>query len=165
MSYTFCPKCGGRLRKKYIDKNKELVCKNCHFIFYQNSKPTASALIIKGDKILLAQRAIEPYKNFWDVPGGFLKLKEHPEQGLAREIKEELNVDIKIKKLLGIFMDKYGASGDCTLNIYYLAEIKKGKLKPASDVKSFKWFEIDNLPKDVAFKASKDALRALKKLR
>ncbi|MBI2459398.1 MAG: NUDIX domain-containing protein [Parcubacteria group bacterium] len=61
----------------------------------QNSKPTSSALILHGNKILLGKRKINPAKGAWDVPGGFLELGEHQEAGLKREIREKLGVGVR----------------------------------------------------------------------
>lgn len=126
MNY-YCLKCGGCLKETFLkeEKHQRLKCQKCGFVFYQNSKPTSSALIMSGGKVLLGKRKINPAKGAWDIPGGFLELGEHPEDGLRREIREELGVEIKIKKLLGIFMDTYGKEGYATLNICYVVEIKK----------------------------------------
>lgn len=40
--------------------------------------------------------------NYWDLPGGHLKFEETPESGLTREVKEEIGVDIKIKRLSSV---------------------------------------------------------------
>lgn len=158
MKFHFCPKCGEKLIKKTVDGKPRLVCLKCNFVFYQNSKPTASALITKGNKILLARRAIQPFKNKWDVPGGFLEEGEAPETGLLREIKEELGIKIKIEKLIGIFMDDYGRTGHKTLNIYYHVKIISGIPRPASDVKELRWFSKNKIPK-LAFKNGYQAIK------
>jgi ADP-ribose pyrophosphatase YjhB (NUDIX family) len=167
MKFSFCPKCAGKLVKKILYKEgnkKRLVCSKCSFIFYQNSKPTASAIIVKNNKVLLARRAVAPFKNKWDSPGGFLEEGEAPEAGTLREIKEELGVKIKITRLIGIYMDTYGNTGEQTLNIYYEAKITKGTLRPASDVKELKWFSKNKLPK-LAFKNQNKIIKIWRKMK
>lgn len=165
MNYRYCPKCGGDLKEAFLNEEKQprLKCQKCDFIFYQNSKPTSSALIVAGGKILLGKRKINPAKGDWDIPGGFLEWGEHPEAGLRREIREELGVEIKIKNLLGIFMDTYGASGEATLNICYIAEIEHGEPCPADDLEESKWFDLNKLPENLAFKNGRDMFEALRK--
>ncbi|MBI5733815.1 MAG: NUDIX hydrolase [Candidatus Kerfeldbacteria bacterium] len=160
MKYNYCPKCGQGLQKVILGVNKvpRLKCAACGFIFYQNSKPTASALIVKGDKVLLGKRSIEPYKNYWDILGGFLELGESPAAGARREIKEETGLEIELVDLLGIFMDEYGPGGDPTLNICYLAKITAGEPKPADDVDELRWFTASDLPKNLAFKNSREII-------
>ena len=165
MKYSFCPKCGDKLKIVNHDNKPCLQCAFCGFIFYQNAKPTASVLI-ENDKgeILLTRRAIEPLKGYWDTAGGFCEEDEHPEDAARREIKEELGVDIELTGLIGIFMDRYGDSGDWTINLHYSGRIKGGDIKPADDIDGYEWFPIERLP-EVAFKSGQWALDALKKLR
>ena len=165
MKYSFCPKCGDKLKIVNHDNKPRLQCPACLFIFYQNAKPTASVLI-ENDKgeILLTRRAIEPLKGYWDTAGGFCEEDEHPEDAARREIKEELGVEVELTGLIGIFMDRYGDSGDWTINLHYSGRIKGVEIKPADDIDGYEWFSIDRLPK-VAFASGQFALDALKKLR
>ena len=39
--------------------------------------------------VLLIQRGVEPYKDAWAFPGGFLKMDETAEEGARRELEEE----------------------------------------------------------------------------
>ncbi|KLU59854.1 CTP pyrophosphohydrolase [Peptococcaceae bacterium CEB3] len=57
-----------------------------------------AAIIVDGNKILIAQRA--PGQNQagkWEFPGGKMEPGETPEECLQREIKEELDVDIEVR--------------------------------------------------------------------
>lgn len=102
--YKFCPVCAGHLKYKFCHGRKRLVCSKCQFVFYQNSKPTVSALITKGSKILLTKRAIKPKPGYWDTLGGFLEEGEELIKGLKREMKEELGIEIFKIRFLGIYL-------------------------------------------------------------
>ncbi len=154
--YRFCPYCGTKLTG--IDAAGRPHCESCGFTQYQNSKPCAGALVVREGKVLLAQRRSEPFKGYWYVPGGFLEAGEHPEQGAIREIKEETGLVIRPIHLVGMYIDTYGDDGDYTLNIYYLAEIIGGELRPASDVTTLAWFAPEDLPTDLAFGHEHQAL-------
>lgn len=166
----FCPKCGKDLP---MIKGKYL-CQSCGFLFYINPAPAVGGVIlknkantenknnIKNKKVLLTKRAKTPFKGYWDIPGGFMNSGEKPEETLKREIKEELSVEIIIGDLIGFFPDTYGKSGWPTLNIFYFCKIKKGKLKPATDINEAKWFELKNLPKKLAFKNTREVLKYIK---
>lgn len=117
------------------------------------------ALIVKGDKILLGKRKKKPFKGYWDILGGFLKLGEHPLKGLIREIKEESGLKVEPVKIVGIFMDKYGPKGNDMLNIHYLVRVTGGQLRAKSDVIELKWFSKEKLPRKIAFRNSREALR------
>jgi len=56
-----------------------------------------AAVIRKDNKILATQRGYGEFKGGWEFPGGKLEEGETKEQALIREIKEELNADIKVE--------------------------------------------------------------------
>lgn len=137
-------------------------CLKCGYIHYQNPKPCVAAVIIQNEKVLLVLRANEPFKNHWDFPGGFLECGELAEDGLKREITEELKVGIKIIRMLGIYPDTYGPGGDATLNIYYLCKILSNKIILQTEIAEAEWFAINALPRQLAFGHVKLVLDTLK---
>lgn len=84
----------------------------------------SAAIIINEDKLLIAQRGYGDYKGYWEFPGGKREAGETGEAAAIREIKEELNLDIKIDDFLitidydyptfHLTMDCYLASADVT---------------------------------------------------
>jgi ADP-ribose pyrophosphatase YjhB (NUDIX family) len=162
--YKFCPHCGNPLGYKILHGNRELACSSCNFIFWLNSKPAVSAFFVKGSSVLLAKRAINPRKGYWDPFGGFLDFHENPETGLRRELKEELGVTISKPAFLGIYIGEYGNNPiQSTCNIYYIVRNWKGKLTPQDDVASLKWFDERHLPKKIAFAYIRNAFSGIKK--
>src|SRR3989344_1870332 len=160
MQYQFCPKCGGNLKEVFEGEYPRLRCSKCGFIFYQNSKPCVTPVIVDGDKVLLGRRAHDPAKGAWDLLGGFLEVGEHPEDGLRRELREETGLEVRKVELLGIFMDKYPDYNYDTLNIAYLCSVQ-GEMKANDDVAELKWFPLNNLP-DLFFKNANETIEALK---
>ena len=59
-----------------------------------------AAIIRRDDKILATQRGYGEYKDGWEFPGGKINEGETAEEAIAREIKEELDADIKVGDLL-----------------------------------------------------------------
>jgi 8-oxo-dGTP diphosphatase len=75
-----------------------------------------AAIILENDKgeFLLALRddkAWIPFPNHWDLIGGHVEEGETPEEALVREVKEELDIDIKeysfFRKYLCLTGDAY----------------------------------------------------------
>jgi 8-oxo-dGTP diphosphatase len=165
MKNRFCPKCGGDLVDRYVeaDKRSRQVCQVCGSVLYEHSKPCVGVLVLEGDKVLLVRRAIEPFKGFWDIPGGFLEKGEHPVQGAVRELREETGLEIKPVEILGIFMDVYGPEQESTLNICYVGRVKSGEPKAGSDAMDMRWLQVESLPCDIAFRWAKEALDLLKR--
>ncbi len=85
------------------DSRERHVCDDCGWIHYQNPKIVAGAVVTYGDKFLICKRSIEPRSGYWTVPAGYLEDHEAPDEGAAREAREEANADIKIDALLGIY--------------------------------------------------------------
>ena len=54
-----------------------------------------AAIIKKDNKILATQRGYGEFEGLWEFPGGKIEEGETKEEALIREIKEELNADIK----------------------------------------------------------------------
>ena len=59
-----------------------------------------AAIIRKGDKIFATQRGYGEWKDWWEFPGGKMEPGETPEEALLREIREELDTEIRIDKFL-----------------------------------------------------------------
>ena len=136
-------------------------CPACNEPHWLNPKPSASALVIHDNAVLLVERANEPWQGAWDIPGGFCDPAEHPETTAIREVREEVGLDITITGFLGIWMDVYsetlGASVErpveSTLNIYYLARAKHPDEYEAnpSEVREARFFQSWELPATLAF--------------
>ncbi len=67
-----------------------------------------AAIIKQENKYLIAQRSEKgSLGNKWEFPGGKIEENETKEEALIREVQEELNIEIKIKKEIGITEYKY----------------------------------------------------------
>jgi len=91
-------------------------------------KKVTAAIIEKDGKVLIAQRPKNDKLSLkWEFPGGKVENDETPQECLVREIKEELNLSIKIS---GYFMKNvyYYETGGIELMSYF-AEITDGELE------------------------------------
>ncbi len=131
---------------------------------YENPKPCVGVLLLQGNEVLLGRRAIEPFKDYWDILGGFVEVGEHPVTAAVREFKEETQLDIEEPTdLLGIFMDVYGRTGASTMNLCYVVDSATGEPHAATDVAELKTFPLSSLPERIAFKWEREALDLLKR--
>lgn len=98
---SFCIKCGNVHKISKIETEK--ICSKCGHIMYFNPNPVAVVIVpVKYRKeygVLLIKRAIEPQIGGWAFPGGYINRGESIEEGAIREVKEETNLDIKVKRI------------------------------------------------------------------
>ena len=86
----------------------------------------AAAVIRKENEIFATQRGYGEFKDGWEFPGGKIEEGETPEQALVREIREELNTEIRVGELIDTVEYDYPdfhLSMDC-----FWCEIVKGEL-------------------------------------
>ncbi len=147
-AYKFCPRCSGNLIFK---KDNLLVCNKCNFEFYINPSP-CNAVIIENEKqeIMLVKRKFDPMKGYWDLPGGFINAYESFEDSVKREIKEELGVEVKLGKTIGVYKDIYVFQDveNPVIVIVVLAKITKGIIKVSDDISGYKYFPKDKVLKE-----------------
>jgi NAD+ diphosphatase len=77
-------------------------CQECDFTHWNNPTPVLAAVIEYEGRILLAQNAAWPGKMFALITG-FMEAGETPKEGIAREIKEETNLDASELNLIGVY--------------------------------------------------------------
>lgn len=130
---------------------------------------TALFGLFKGKvELLLIHRKNEPFKGRWALPGGFVDIDEELEDAAARELAEETGLkgvpleQIYIASKVG--RDPRGR----VITMVFMGIITKGrdKLKAGDDAAQARWFDIENLPKDLAFdhnEVTKIAIGKLKK--
>jgi ADP-ribose pyrophosphatase YjhB (NUDIX family) len=118
-------------------------------------------------EILLSRRGIEPHKGMWDCPGGFLENGELPQDGLARELTEELGVQIHGARLFSVGIDEYprtdvAEEARFVLSLYFTCEIAADAVVTAADdVAEAAWFPLDQPPENMAFASNRRALHEL----
>lgn len=101
-----------------------------------------AAVIRKDEKILATERGYGEFKGYWEFPGGKIEANETPADALIREIKEELDVEIKVNDLIDRIEYDYPSfhlSMEC-----YFCEIISGKLT-LNEAKSAKWLKNNEL--------------------
>ncbi len=87
-----------------------------------------AGLLKEEREILLCQRRDDDtFAGLWEFPGGKIKKGETHQEALRRELKEELNIDVEVKELIGIFEDE--SLGQAIKIYLYRFEIYRGEIK------------------------------------
>lgn len=91
-------------------------------------------------RILILEHSYRPSLP-WGLPGGWLKLAETPEVGLAREVMEETGLHVSIDALLAA-----GFWGDAELDLMYRCTVLSGSYTASDETLSCRWVAPDELP-------------------
>lgn len=110
-----------------------------------------AAVIHDGGRILATQRGYGEFKDKWEFPGGKMEAGESREEALRREIREELDTEINIGKLLCTVEYDYPAF-HLTMHCYLcsvvsgtlvLKEHESARWLPAEALESIDWLPAD----------------------
>jgi len=112
---------------------------------------TVDGILLEKGKVLLVKRSIPPFFGFWTLPGGHVDYGENVEKAIKREMKEELGVPVKIKKLFGVYSDPKRDPRYHTASVVYLLEKTKGRIRLNHESSEFRYFSLKNLPKKIGF--------------
>ncbi len=119
-------------------------------------------------KVLLIKRGIEPFKNKWAIPGGFVRIEENLEDAAKRELEEETGVkDVYLEQLYTFGELKRDPRGRVITVSYFAlinAEKSEQELKATTDASEAKWFSVKELP-ELAFDHADILKYAMKRLR
>ncbi|UCD71771.1 MAG: NUDIX hydrolase [Syntrophobacterales bacterium] len=108
------------------------------------------AIIIKGEEVLLARRGRDPGYGEWSIPGGGVKLGETLRDAVIREVREEVNLAIRVGEVVEvlerIFHDPKGRVQYHYVLVDFLCEYLSGEGNPSSDALEVRWVPISEIP-------------------
>ena len=105
-AFRYCPSCATPLARMTAledgGERERLRCPACGYTHWNNPTPVLAAVIEYRGRVLLAQNAAWPGKMFALITG-FMEAGETPEQGVAREIREETSLETQALHLIGVY--------------------------------------------------------------
>ncbi|HEU5376697.1 MAG TPA: NUDIX domain-containing protein [Ktedonobacteraceae bacterium] len=107
------------------------------------------AFILNAQKeLLLLLRSKPPEALHWSIPGGKLGFMERIEDAVVREIKEEVGVEIRLKKLICVTNHLVPNENEHWVCPTFLAEIVAGEPVNCEPhiIHQVCWFPLENLP-------------------
>lgn len=134
---------------------------------YKYPRPalTADCVVITAEeepKVLLIQRANEPFKGCWAFPGGFMEMDETTGQCAIRELEEETGLKVDTIQQVGCYSKVDRDPRGRTVTVAYLAIVDTTiNVKGQDDAAKAQWFSIEATP-ELAFdhkEILKDAIK------
>ena len=104
--FRFCPQCANPLEWLAMLEDggpkERLRCVACGYTHWNNPTPVLAAVVEYGGQILLARNAAWTGRVFALITG-FMEAGETAQEGIAREVKEETNLDVTALNLIGVY--------------------------------------------------------------
>ncbi len=125
-------------------------------------------VVVADGKALLIRRGSEPLKGEWSIPGGMLEVGETIAAGVARELREETGLVVRVLELVEVFeriFEDKEPGGPARPRYHfvildYLCEKVDGEPRPGGDVTDVAWAGEGDLE---TYRLSPSATRVLKK--
>lgn len=137
----FCLKCGAPMIDREVNGEARVVCSSasCDYVFWNNPVPVVAGLVKYQGSIVLIQNVGWP-EDWYGLVTGYLEKNESPEEGIIREVKEEINLDAKVERWIGnyIFTQK-----NEIIMAYYLTA--QGEIQMNEEINDYKLVPPDQL--------------------
>lgn len=155
---NYCPQCGGRVSGRIPpdDDRSRFVCDDCGTIHYHNPKVVVGCIPEWQDQILLCLRNIEPRRNCWTLPAGYLENGETALAGAQRETLEETHGLVE-------YLEPYLLLDIPHISQIYLlfrGQLRSGDFSPTKESREVRLFSKEKIPWDlIAFPVISEALK------
>ncbi len=140
----FCGHCGTKL--VHEQKERALRCPKCGQSSHPKVKPAVSVAVTDGDRLLITRYNHRTYRGT-SLVSGFCEIGETPEQAAAREVRQE--VGLEIKNLSYYQSQPWGK--DSVLIMGFFAEVDGSTdiVRQEDELSEAKWIKASDLPLEV----------------
>lgn len=139
-THRFCGSCGYRTMPHANER--ALVCPNCQLHFYPRINPCVIMLVCRDSQMLLARHA-RTGSAYFSCLAGFMEIGETPEQAVAREVREEVGIEIENIR----YIESQSWPFPSQLMLGFFADYKSGELQIDHDeIAEAGWFNAESLP-------------------
>ena len=109
----------------------------------------------------MVQRAVDPAKGQWSLPGGYMDAGEMPLDALQRELNEEVGLPVEVGCLLDIFPMVNDEGERIGIVLAFEAGPSESAAIPyvADDVQAAGWYRPEEIPTDIAFDSTRSLLQ------
>ena len=155
---NFCSQCGAPVRFEVPtgDTLKRHICGQCGVIHYQNPKLVVGTLPVWEDQVLLCRRAIEPRRDKWTLPAGFMENNETMAQAACRETLEEACARVELGAMYTIISVPHISQ----VHAIYRARLLDLDFSPGAETLETRLFRETEIPwTEIAFRTIALSLR------
>ncbi|MBP8204067.1 MAG: NAD(+) diphosphatase, partial [Pseudomonas sp.] len=138
--HRFCGSCGGSMQA--VPGHRAMHCQRCEVQHYPRLSPSMIVLVTRGDEVLLA-RSPRFVSGIYSTLAGFVETGESVEHCVAREVREEVGVEITNVQYLASQSWPFPHS----LMLGFHAEYASGDIvMQVEEIEDARWFNVHDLP-------------------
>lgn len=117
------------------------------FWFIRRPQSFGAAIIVKDQNKVLLVKHTYGHRNWWGLPGGHKKRSEDVSKTASRELYEEVGLDLSLEKVGDQIIDEdYRHSNEAVFVGIYNQQLVKLQ---RSEIKEYKWWPTNSLPKEI----------------
>ena len=143
MRYRYCPECGTKLVPRLAGDDGEVpYCTQCEKLWFDGFSDCVLVLVCnEEDEVALSSQWYLP-KGFTSFTTGFMKPGETAEEAAAREVKEELGLDLRSVEYAGTYWFDYNSQ----LMHGFIGVTEKAPLVLSTEIQSASWVPAADVP-------------------
>jgi len=103
---------------------------------------SVKGVVIRAGRVVL----LENEREEWELPGGKLELSESPEVCVAREIAEELRLQVEVRSLLDTWVYEITPEVRVLIVTYGCSEAAEVEAVLSHEHERLRWFPLDQVP-------------------
>jgi len=141
--HRYCPHCAEQLAPTVQMEDggpkERLRCPACGYTHWNNPTPVLAAIVEVDGRVLLARNAAWPAKMFALITG-FMEAGESPTEGVAREVKEETNLDVVSSQIVGAY--EFLRMNQVIIAYHVVA---RGEVRLSPELVDYRFYELGQL--------------------
>ena len=160
--FGHCPRCA----TPRVPGSIPVTCDSCGLVLFLNPAVAAAAFVFDaGGRVLLLRRAHDPARGLLACPGGFLDAGETAEDGVRRETREEVGVELDRIEYVTSCPNLYAYRGVtypvCDL-VFRAVAVNPADARPLDGAAAVEWRELAGVrPGELAFASLRAGLKNL----
>lgn len=162
--FVHCPRCARALPP---GDGARMECGHCGWVYYLNPTVAVAVFAARDDgRVLFLRRSREPARGRWAPPGGFIDFDEAAEAAAAREVREEVALEVGDLRFLGSWPNRYAFGGVeyRVLDLFFTARaVNPSAATAVEEAEELAWVHpMEMEPASMAFPSMTAALRRLR---
>ncbi|MCU0587574.1 MAG: NAD(+) diphosphatase [Syntrophobacteraceae bacterium] len=139
-THQYCGQCG--ISTLSMEDERARTCPSCGLASFPRLSPAVIVAVTRGDELLLARAQRFP-QGFYSVLAGYVEPGETLEECVAREVREEVGIEVRNIRYFGSQSWPFPHS----LMVAFTAEHAGGDIRPdPTEIADAGWFKRDGLP-------------------